>query len=82
VSMDYTDGAEGGEGKNRKQNQGKESRRFDDGSGDDGRGPQNRCNDTELIRWRHVALRFEAGLADEEMVSRGDEKVGAPTFLD
>jgi hypothetical protein len=82
ASVDYTDGAQRREGKNRKQNQGIEFGRLDDGSGDDGGGPQNRGNDTELICWGHVALRFGANLADEPMVAREDENVGAPTFLD
>jgi hypothetical protein len=80
ASIDHTDGAQGREGKDGKQDQRVESGRFDDGSGNDGGGPQNRGNDGELICWCHVALRFEVGLVDEQMVARRDVNVGAPTF--
>jgi len=82
VSVDHTDGSQGRAGQDRKEEQRIESGRLDDGSGDDGGGPQNRGNDAEFICWGHVVLRFGASLADEAMVARGDENVGAPTFLD
>jgi hypothetical protein len=78
--MDYADSAQGREGKDGKQDQRIESGRLDDGSSNDGGGPQNRGNDGEPIHWCHVALRFEVGLVGEQMVARREVNVGAPIF--